>query len=235
MTNKKTTPKRKPAKPAAEKETVINTTVEQNKEIPVEETVTVGESIVFDCPPIDKAGTLIVKESEPCKETFSTESNYSIVADGTIHSVLMTLSEDATTPSKAHDTDAGWDIYLSEDVELRQGERKAVSTGLRLAIPEGYYAEIREKSGLALKSGIFIHGGIIDSDYRGEIKVIVENSRSFVDVDGVKVRGPLSFKAGEKIAQLIFKKQVDKDFVFTQVEKLDETARGEGGFGSTGK
>lgn len=122
---------------------------------------------------------------------------------------------------------AGLDLManLEEEVSLQPGERKLIGTGLKLAIPEGFEAQIRPRSGLALKHGITVLNspGTIDSDYRGEIKVLLINHG----------QEPFSIKHGERIAQLILAKY--SQISWEIVEKLPETARGESGYGSTGK
>ncbi|GAB1448982.1 dUTP diphosphatase [Bacteroidota bacterium] len=122
---------------------------------------------------------------------------------------------------------AGMDLLanLEEEVSLQPGERKLIGTGLKLALPEGYEAQIRPRSGLALKHGITVLNspGTIDADYRGEIKVLLINHG----------QEPFSIKHGERIAQLIVAKY--SQISWEIVEKLPETERGEGGYGSTGK
>ena len=132
--------------------------------------------------------------------------------------------EDVTTPSYAQPGDAGLDLYSAEELELAPGERKIVSTGIKMAIPEGYEAQIRPKSGLAAKHGISVVNtpGTIDAGYRGIVGVILIN------------HGNESFKVEKdsKIAQMVINKVEIAEF--EEVDALDETARGEGGFGSTG-
>ncbi|MBO4729293.1 MAG: dUTP diphosphatase [Spirochaetaceae bacterium] len=122
---------------------------------------------------------------------------------------------------------AGADVcaFLKEDFVLEPMQRAAIPTGLSFAIPAGYEMQVRPRSGLALKNGITCLNtpGTIDSDYRGEVKVILINLGS----------EPFTIKNGERIAQLVVKPVVCADF--TQVSVLDKTARGAGGFGSTGK
>lgn len=122
---------------------------------------------------------------------------------------------------------AGMDLraFVSEEVELKPLERKLIPTGLFLEIPEGYEAQLRPRSGLAFKHGISLPNtpATIDSDYRGEIKIALINLSNEVFI----------VKNGERIAQMIIAKHEKAELV--QVEELNETKRGEGGFGSTGK
>ena len=119
---------------------------------------------------------------------------------------------------------AGMDVIAAEDVTIAPGGRHAVATGLALAIPDGYEVQVRPRSGLALKHGISLPNspGTIDSDYRGELKIIVINhgSEEFV------------FRRGDRVAQLVLAPVTRAAWV--EVSSLDETARGAGGFGSTG-
>ena len=132
--------------------------------------------------------------------------------------------EGLTLPAYATDGAAGMDVLSAENVTLAPGERWPVATGLAVAIPHGYEIQVRPRSGLALKHGIGVPNapGTIDSDYRGELKVILIN------------HGESSFeiRRGDRIAQLVLAPVVRASWL--KVEELDETARGEGGFGSTG-
>ncbi|QDH35976.1 dUTP diphosphatase [Porphyrobacter sp. YT40] len=119
---------------------------------------------------------------------------------------------------------AGMDVVSAEDVTLAPGARHAVATGLALAIPEGYEIQVRPRSGLALKHGITVPNtpGTIDSDYRGELKVILINLGT----------EPFVIARGDRVAQLVLAPVVQA--AWDEVEELDTTSRGEGGFGSTG-
>ena len=120
---------------------------------------------------------------------------------------------------------AGMDVVAAEDVTLAPGARHAVATGFAIAIPEGCEVQVRPRSGLALKHGITCLNtpGTIDSDYRGEVKVILAN----LGHDAFEVR------RGERIAQLVPAPVLRAGF--TEVSELDATDRGAGGFGSTGR
>ena len=128
-------------------------------------------------------------------------------------------------PVYATEHAAGLDITSAEDLTLQPGERHAVATGFAIQIPDGYEVQVRPRSGLALRHGITCLNtpGTIDSDYRGEVKVILANL------------GPEPFvvRRGERIAQLVPAPVLRAEFI--EVAELAETARGSGGFGSTGR
>lgn len=135
----------------------------------------------------------------------------------------------SNNPLPAYETtgSAGMDIraFTDEEIMLKPLERKLVPTGLFLELPEGYEAQLRPRSGLSFKHGISLPNSpaTIDSDYRGEIKIALINlsNENFV------------VKSGDRIAQMIIAKHERAELI--QVEELNETRRGEGGFGSTGK
>ena len=120
---------------------------------------------------------------------------------------------------------AGMDVVAAEELVLPPGQRHAVATGFSIAIPEGFEVQVRPRSGLALKHGITCLNtpGTIDSDYRGEVKVILANLGS----------EPFEIKRGDRIAQLVPAPVLKAAFL--EVASLGETARGTGGFGSTGQ
>lgn len=119
---------------------------------------------------------------------------------------------------------AGMDVVSAEDVTLEPGAPHAVATGLALAIPAGYEIQVRPRSGLALKHAITVPNtpGTIDSDYRGELKVIMINHGT----------EPFPIARGDRVAQLVLAPVIQA--AWAEVDELDETARGAGGFGSTG-
>jgi dUTP pyrophosphatase len=132
--------------------------------------------------------------------------------------------EGLTLPDYATNGAAGMDVLAAEDVTLQPGERWPVATGLAVAIPHGFEIQVRPRSGLALKHGISVPNapGTIDSDYRGELKVILINHGT----------APFAIRRGDRIAQLVLAPVVRASWL--KVDDLPETARGEGGFGSTG-
>ena len=139
---------------------------------------------------------------------------------------LKRLEHGAGLPLPAYATAhaAGLDVVAAETLILAPGARHAVATGFAIAIPEGYEVQVRPRSGLALKYGVTCLNtpGTIDADYRGEVKVILANLGA----------DPFEIKRGERIAQLV--PAAVQRATFAEVGELDETARGVGGFGSTG-
>ena len=129
-------------------------------------------------------------------------------------------------PGYATAQSAGMDLraFLTEEMVLLPGERALVPTGIFIELPAGYEAQIRPRSGLAINSGITMLNspGTIDADYRGEIKVIAINHG----------KNPFTIKSGDKIAQMVVAKH--EVVVWENTDSLDETARKDGGFGSTG-
>ncbi|MDO8915251.1 MAG: dUTP diphosphatase [Coriobacteriia bacterium] len=138
---------------------------------------------------------------------------------------IRRLDPELPLPAYAHAGDAGMDLYAAEDVTLQPHQRALVPTGIAVAIPEGYAGFVQPRSGLAIKQGLSIVNtpGLIDSHYRGEIKVIAVN---------LDPATPISILRGDKIAQFVIQSVVRA--VLVEVAELDETVRGESGFGSTG-
>lgn len=136
-----------------------------------------------------------------------------------------TLAPGATAPTRATEGSAGYDLNANKTAALIPGERALVGTGVSLQLPADLAASVRPRSGLAAKHGVTVLNtpGLIDPDYRGEIKVILYNA-------GNK---PFWVNRGDRIAQLTFEHIITPEL--EQVQTLDETDRGTGGFGSTGK
>ena len=141
-----------------------------------------------------------------------------------IELAVRRLRPDAVLPSYAHPGDAGLDLAAVEPVRLEPGERAAVPTGLAVAIPDGWVGLVHPRSGLARRHGLTVANapGTIDAGYRGEVQVLLVNLGS----------EPVEVAAGERVAQLLLQ-EVGRARVI-EVEDLDETVRGAGGFGSTG-
>lgn len=140
---------------------------------------------------------------------------------------VLRLPHGAGLPLPAYATAgaAGMDVTAAEDIDLAPGARHAVATGFAMAIPAGYEVQVRPRSGLALKHGVTCLNtpGTIDSDYRGEVKVILANLGSET----------FAVRRGERIAQLVPAPVLHA--TLQEAETLDDTARGAGGFGSTGR
>jgi len=135
---------------------------------------------------------------------------------------IKKLDREAKLPVRAHADDAGLDLFSNEEFSLAPGERKAVKTGIAVAIPTGYVGLIWDKSSVPYKWGVKTMGGVIDAAYRGEIGVIMINLSQEI----------FKVEKGAKISQLLIQK-VELPEV-CEVTELDDTIRGEGGFGSTG-
>jgi dUTP pyrophosphatase len=133
------------------------------------------------------------------------------------------LHELAVIPKRNNPTDAGADLYAVEQIEIPPLSRAIVPTGISIEIPEGFYARIAPRSGLAAKQGIDVLAGVCDSSYRGEIKVVLFNSDR---------ESPFNVTYGDKIAQLIIEQHFN--FPFVESEELNDSDRGSNGFGSSG-
>ena len=130
--------------------------------------------------------------------------------------------DDAKIPSYAHHGDAGMDLYSLEESTLKAGERAVIRTGIKMAIPHGYVGLVRDRSGLAVKNGITVMAGVVDSGYRGEVGVVLRNTS----------KEDLQITKHMRIAQMLIMPVMHAEI--RDSESLDDTARGHGGFGSTG-
>jgi dUTP pyrophosphatase len=139
--------------------------------------------------------------------------------------LVKRLDPDLPLPAYAKRGDAGLDLLSAEDLTLKPGQRAAIATGIAVAIPTGYAGLVHARSGRALNEGLGLANapGLIDSGYRGEIKVVLVN---------LDPSEPIYVKRGEKIAQLVI--QPVEQVTLEEVESLPVSERGEGGFGSTG-
>lgn len=138
---------------------------------------------------------------------------------------VVRLDPDLPLPSYAHPGDAGADLHTTVDVVLAPGERALVPTGIALALPEGYVGLVHPRSGLAARHGVSIVNtpGTVDAGYRGEVKVLL------VNLDPAE---PVELRRGERVAQLVVQRVERAAFV--EVDALPDSARGSGGYGSTG-
>ena len=168
------------------------------------------------------------------------------------------LSDTAIAPNKSHYNDSGFDLYADEDVVLAYGETRVIATNIALELPDGYMADVRPRSGLTRDTALRVHYGTVAAGYRGGIGIICENANygedvyyteklfditnavSEIDV-AVKTNAAVTkwnsmayhIHKGDKIAQLVIQKTPDVQLVGGA--ELDDTGRGAGGFGSTGK
>ncbi len=164
---------------------------------------------------------------------------------------IMRLCPDAVIPRYAHEGDAGFDLVAAADVIIEPGETKLVRTGLAFELPPGYELQIRPRSGITLRTKLRVQLGTVDSNYRGEIGVIVDNAFSVdeedrhdfyneiltisgdpVRADDKKPYGTYIIRKGDRIAQGVIAPVAVANFV--EVDELSDTTRGESGFGSTG-
>jgi len=166
------------------------------------------------------------------------------------------LTDDAIIPTKAHPTDSGFDLYASEDVIIEPGETKIIPTGIAAELPAGYEAQVRPRSGVTAKTKLRVQIGTIDNGYAGEIGVIVDNIAEELDIRGdvnylaktiegkrVRIdnlnggeesdRGTYLIRKGDRIAQLVIQPLPAVEAYEVEGD-LEETERGEDGFGSSG-
>lgn len=137
---------------------------------------------------------------------------------------VVKLEKEARIPARSNSTDAGADLFSTEDVMVHPGDRKTVGTGIAMEIPEGFYGRVAPRSGLAAKHGVDVLAGVVDSSYRGEIKVVLLNTDKY---------NTFHVEKGDRIAQLIIESHFNLPFL--ECESLGDSKRGSGGFGSTGK
>lgn len=158
------------------------------------------------------------------------------------------LSDTAIAPNKSHYNDSGFDLYADEDVTLAYGETKAIATNIALELPDGYMADVRPRSGLTRDTALRVQYGTVDAGFRGGIGIICDNVDNLYKVKTIDnklhaiITGDrdailtyntaIEIKRGDKIAQLVIQKIPDIELI--EADELNETARGAGGFGSTG-
>ena len=136
---------------------------------------------------------------------------------------VMKLSESATIPTRGSEVAAGWDLYASQECVVPARGKAIIATDIAIAVPVGYYGRVAPRSGMAWKKHTDIGAGVIDADYRGPVGVVMFNH---ADED-------LQVELGDRVAQLVIE-QISMA-PLTQVDSLDDTERGEGGYGSTGR
>ncbi len=139
---------------------------------------------------------------------------------------IQRLDPELPIPSRQHESDAGYDLVTTVDIEIAPGQRMLVPTGVAIGIPVGYAGFVQPRSGLAIKDGVTVLNtpGLIDSGYRGEIKVVLMNTDA---------RATFMAKRGDRIAQLVIQRVEQVSWYV--VDQLDDSDRGAGGHGSTGR
>lgn len=133
------------------------------------------------------------------------------------------LTRTALAPEKAHESDAGFDLFSDEKIAINGPGVQVVSTGISLEIPEGYFGKIFDRSGISVKTDLIVKAGVIDADYRGEVKIVLANTG----------HAPNKLPKGTKIAQLVLLPV--PTIGLEEISELTDTERGDGGFGSTDK
>ncbi len=146
-------------------------------------------------------------------------------AEDVVQVLIKRIDQGLPVPARAHPGDAGVDLYAATDAELAPGQRMIMRTGVAIALPDGYAAFVHPRSGLAARHGVTLVNapGTVDAGYRGEIRVTLINTDA---------SQPVTFRRGDRIAQLVIQRVAAP--VFHEVESLPGSARGDGGFGSTG-
>lgn len=132
------------------------------------------------------------------------------------------LHEDAIIPTKAHESDSGWDLYILDDIEIKPKETVIIPTGIAIKLPPFYEAQVRPRSGVTSKTKLRVQLGTIDNDYTGDIGIIVDNIGD----------EPIALNSGYKLAQLVV--QQLPNTVIEVVDDLEHGIRGDKGFGSSG-
>lgn len=166
--------------------------------------------MTIEIPPDQLARMRMLKRSD-----VSTPSHLQIIK-------CQRLSGSATVPTRSYEHDAGWDLYSSEEQYILPQHRKLIKTSIAIAIPSDQVGLVWPRSGLSVKSGIDVFAGVIDSGYKGEVQVCLYNSSEVC----------FGIKKGDRIAQIIFH-EIPK-IKMREVDELDDSKRGEDGFGSSG-
>lgn len=136
---------------------------------------------------------------------------------------VQKLNEEARVPTRSNAGDAGYDLYADATVDIHPGHLAMIPTGIAISIPSDCYGRVAPRSGLAWKYQLDVFAGVVDSSYRGEIKVLLKNHSAHI----------VTLNRGDRIAQLIFERIYTPELALT--DSLDESDRGAGGFGSSGQ
>ncbi|KAK6523499.1 Deoxyuridine 5'-triphosphate nucleotidohydrolase [Arthrobotrys megalospora] len=174
-------------------------------------------------PPETSAAKKVKMSTETPVTSISTATETDLPVSAGPALLIKKLNDKARTPTRGSAFAAGYDLYASEDTVVPKGGKVLVETGLSMAVPDGCYGRVAPRSGLASKNFIDTGAGVIDADYRGPVKILLFNHS---DVD-------FEIKEGDRVAQLILEKIYTPEI--TVVEDLEESVRGAGGFGSSGR
>ncbi|KAL4956699.1 dUTPase-like protein [Aspergillus filifer] len=196
---------------------------------PPKDSTTTASASTHEAPSLPASPLAKRPKPSPAKQTTSDElskmgSNTTEVSTASAIPALQVkkLTPTARAPTRGSAFAAGYDIYASKEITIPSKGKALVDTGLAIAVPEGTYGRVAPRSGLASKNFIDVGAGVIDADYRGEVKVLLFN---FSDTD-------FTVKEGDRVAQLVLERIFTPEVVV--VEELAESVRGAGGFGSTG-
>lgn len=176
-------------------------------------------AVVLSCPSVNMPCSEVTEAVSPHKRAKSDAVNG---AEERAVLKFAKLTEHATTPSRGSNRAAGYDLYSAYDYSIGPMDKTLVKTDIQIAVPHGYYGRVAPRSGLAVKHFIDVGAGVVDEDYRGNLGVVIFNFN----------KEPFEVKKGDRIAQLICEKICYPDL--QELQTLDETERGAGGFGSTG-
>ncbi|KAL4780194.1 dUTPase-like protein [Aspergillus varians] len=172
--------------------------------------------------PSATTSNLNLSDSQSTSKMGSTNAETSTTSTPIPSLLVKKLTPTATAPTRGSAFAAGYDLYSAKEIVIPAKGKALVDTGLAIAVPEGTYGRVAPRSGLASKHFIDTGAGVIDADYRGEVKVLLFN---FSDVD-------FTVKEGDRVAQLVLERIYTPEVMV--VEELEESVRGAGGFGSTG-
>ncbi|KAF3904551.1 hypothetical protein ABW21_db0201998 [Orbilia brochopaga] len=207
--------------PAADPTAETTTAAPARPSTPPEKRVIHSQNPTSPPPETSVAKKVKMSDATPTSGSLDSAAVTSVKAEPSL--LVKKLTDKARAPTRGSAFAAGYDLYASEDTVIPKGGKALVETGLSMAVPDGCYGRVAPRSGLASKNFIDTGAGVIDADYRGPVKILLFNHS---DVD-------FEVKEGDRVAQLILERIYTPDVVV--VENLEESVRGAGGFGSSGR
>ncbi|KAJ6258658.1 Deoxyuridine 5'-triphosphate nucleotidohydrolase [Drechslerella dactyloides] len=207
--------------PAADPTAETSTAAPVRPSTPPEKRVIHSQNPTSPPPETSAAKKVKMSDATPTTASLASTAVTSIKSEPSL--LIKKLTDKAKAPTRGSAFAAGYDMYASEDITIPKGGKGLVETGLSMAVPDGCYGRIAPRSGLASKNFIDTGAGVIDADYRGPVKILLFNHS---DVD-------FEVKEGDRVAQLILERIYTPEVVV--VENLEESVRGAGGFGSSGR